>query len=151
MITWTGHLHSDKCKSGIKFHINHRGALFQVLDNICFISHRKLNLSMLSLASGNPNSRLLCHMLISKLKTFFISLEEKDRWVCKLSLFSIKSSFFSTPVRMHGGLLCIAFCLSICLCLLRLHYAPLQWYMGYLCTRKAQYAPWCTRETIYVA
>ncbi len=27
------------------------------------------------------------------------------------------------------------------MCLLRLHYAPLQRYMGYLCTRKAQYAP----------
>ncbi len=38
---------------------------------------------------------------------------------------------------------------TVCLCLLRLHYAPLQRYMGYLCTRKAQYAPWCTRETIF--
>ncbi len=36
--------------------------------------------------------------------------------------------------------LCPGICLSVCLCLLRLHYAPLQWYMGYLCTRKAQYA-----------
>ncbi len=32
-----------------------------------------------SLALGNLNSRLLCHMCISKLKTFFY-LEEKDRW-----------------------------------------------------------------------
>ncbi len=40
-------------------------------------------------------------------------------------------------------------CLSVCLGLLRLHYAPLQWYMGYMCTIRAQYAPWCTRETIF--
>ncbi len=32
-------------------------------------------------------------------------------------------------------------CLSVCLCLLRLHYTPLQRYMGYLCTIRAQYAP----------
>ncbi len=31
--------------------------------------------------------------------------------------------------------------LSVCLGLLRVHYTPLQRYMGYLCTRKAQYAP----------
>ena len=30
-------------------------------------------------------------------------------------------------------------------------YTPLQRYMGYLCTRKAQYAPWCTRETMFFA
>ncbi len=32
---------------------------------------------------------------------------------------------------------------SVCLCvgLLRVHYTPVQRYMGYLCTRKAQYAP----------
>ncbi len=29
---------------------------------------------------------------------------------------------------MHSGHLCIAVCLSVCLCLLRLRYAPLQWY-----------------------
>ncbi len=29
----------------------------------------------------------------------------------------------------------------VCLCLLRLHYAPLQRYMGYLCTIRVQYAP----------
>ncbi len=34
----------------------------------------------------------------------------------------------------------LSVCLSVCLCLLRLHYAPLQWYMGYLCTIRAQYA-----------
>ncbi len=32
-------------------------------------------------------------------------------------------------------------CPFVSLCLLRLHYAPLQWYMGYLCTIRAQYAP----------
>ncbi len=32
-------------------------------------------------------------------------------------------------------------CPFVCVGLLRLHYAPLQRYMGYLCTRKAQYAP----------
>ncbi len=34
-------------------------------------------------------------------------------------------------------------CVSLCVCvgLLRAHYTPLQQYMGYLCTRKAQYAP----------
>ena len=32
-------------------------------------------------------------------------------------------------------------CLSVCLGVLRAHYTPLQRYMGYLCTRKAQYAP----------
>ncbi len=32
-------------------------------------------------------------------------------------------------------------CVSVCLGLLRAHYTPLQPYMGYLCTRKAQYAP----------
>ncbi len=42
---------------------------------------------------------------------------------------------------MHGGLLCIAFCMYVCMGLLRVHYTPLQRYMGYLCTRKAQYAP----------
>ena len=32
---------------------------------------------------------------------------------------------------------------SVCVCvgLLRAHYTPLQRYMGYLCNRKAQYAP----------
>ncbi len=43
-------------------------------------------------------------------------------------------------------------CLSVCLGLLRLHYAPLQRYNygvlvhqeGAICTTKAQYAPWCT-------
>ncbi len=43
--------------------------------------------------------------------------------------------FLSTPVLMH------AFCLSVCLGVPRAHYTPLQRYMGYLCTRKAQYAP----------
>ncbi len=32
-------------------------------------------------------------------------------------------------------------CLLVCVGLLRAHYTPLQRYMGYLCTRKAQYAP----------
>ncbi len=89
MITWTDHLHSDKCKSGIKFHINHRGPLFQVLDNICFISHRKLSFSMLSLASGNPNSRPLCHMCITKLKTFSLFGRKRqmglDKFLCSVS------------------------------------------------------------------
>ncbi len=53
--------------------------------------------------------------------------------------------FFSIPVLMHGGLLylvfCLSVCLSVCLSLLRLHYTPLQRYMGYLCTMRAQYAP----------
>ncbi len=30
---------------------------------------------------------------------------------------------------------------SVCVGLLRVHYTPLQRYMGYLCTRQAQYAP----------
>ena len=56
-----------------------------------------------------------------------------------------KHNFWAHLCKLHGGLICIAFCLSVCLsvclCLLRLHYAPLQWYMGYLCTSRAQYAP----------
>ncbi len=32
-------------------------------------------------------------------------------------------------------------CLSVCLGVPRAHYTPLQRYMAYLCTRKAQYAP----------
>ncbi len=32
-------------------------------------------------------------------------------------------------------------CLCVCVGLLRVHYTPQPWYMGYLCTRKAQYAP----------
>ncbi len=36
---------------------------------------------------------------------------------------------------------CVCVCLSVCLGVLRAHYTPLQRYMGYLCTRKAQYAP----------
>ncbi len=32
-------------------------------------------------------------------------------------------------------------CPSVCLGVPRAHYTPLQRYMGYLCTRKAQYAP----------
>ncbi len=32
-------------------------------------------------------------------------------------------------------------CVCVCVGLLRAHYTPLQRYMGYLCTRKAQYAP----------
>ncbi len=35
----------------------------------------------------------------------------------------------------------IVLTLCVCVGLLRVHYTPLQWYMGYLCTRKAQYAP----------
>ncbi len=44
---------------------------------------------------------------------------------------------FNHMSMLHKG----SVCLSVCLCLLRLHYAPLQWYMGYLCTIRAQYAP----------
>ncbi len=40
-----------------------------------------------------------------------------------------------------GSYASLSVCLSVCLGLLRLHIAPLQRYMGYLCTRKAQYAP----------
>ncbi len=36
---------------------------------------------------------------------------------------------------------CQSSSLYVCLGLLRAHYTPLQRYMGYLCTRKAQYAP----------
>ncbi len=32
-------------------------------------------------------------------------------------------------------------CVCVCVGLLRAHYAPLQWYLGYLCTSRAQYAP----------
>ncbi len=38
-------------------------------------------------------------------------------------------------------IVCVSVCLCVCLCLRGLRYAPLQWYMGYLCTRKARYAP----------
>ncbi len=40
------------------------------------------------------------------------------------------------------GVIVLTSCVCVCVCvgLLRVHYTPL-WYMGYLCTRKAQYAP----------
>ncbi len=39
------------------------------------------------------------------------------------------------------GSIHLSVCLSVCLGVLRVHYTPLQRNMGYLCTRKAQYAP----------
>ncbi len=65
--------------------------------------------------------------------------------------------FLSPPVHVDGGLIilyhflpiCLFVLLSVWLGLLRVHYTPLQRYMGYLCTRKAQYAPRCTRETMF--
>ncbi len=36
---------------------------------------------------------------------------------------------------------CVCVYMCVCVGLLRLHYAPLQWYMGYLCTTRVQYAP----------
>ncbi len=44
-----------------------------------------------------------------------------------------------TPSLWRDGELLLTSC--VCLGLLRLHYAPLQWYMGYLCTSRGQYAP----------
>ncbi len=60
-------------------------------------------------------------------------------------------NFYTPPLWRVG---CISFdivfvCMCVCVGLLRVHYTPLQRYMGYLCSRKAQYAPWCTRETIF--
>ncbi len=40
-----------------------------------------------------------------------------------------------------GSYASLSVCLSVCLGVPRAHYTPLQRYMGYLCTRKAQYAP----------
>ncbi len=39
--------------------------------------------------------------------------------------------------------LCPSVCLCVCLGLLRVHYAPLHWYMGYLCTMVHIAAWWC--------
>ncbi len=36
-------------------------------------------------------------------------------WNFKIPLWKNHGIFLSPPVRMHGGLLCIAFCLSVCL------------------------------------
>ncbi len=49
--------------------------------------------------------------------------------------------FWAHLCKLHGGLLCVAFCLSVCLGVPRAHYTPLRRYMGSLCTRTAQYAP----------
>ncbi len=47
------------------------------------------------------------------------------------------------------GSISLSVCMFVNLGVLRAHYTPLQRYMGYLCTTKAQCAPWCTRETIF--
>ncbi len=77
--------------------------------------------------------------------------------VCSLAL----CFFFSPPVRMHGGLLCITFCVCVCLCVCVCGFTQCTLYTtttvygvlvhqeGAICTTKAYYAPWCTRETMF--
>ncbi len=48
--------------------------------------------------------------------------------------------FYRPRSREIMHLVALFVCLFVCLGLLRAHYTPLQRYMGYLCTRKAQYA-----------
>ncbi len=52
----------------------------------------------------------------------------------------ITGSLLSPPVHIARWALRRRF-LSVCLGVPRAHYTPLHWYLGYLCTRKAQYAP----------
>ncbi len=76
--------------------------------------------------------------------------ERQDLWLdmSSLSSLSYEHGFAGMVItsRVSGrgnifGSVRVSVCLSVCLCLLRLHYAPLQWYMGVLCTIGAQYAP----------